>query len=289
MPLIEPVIRPPSEAESFYLQVTLGCSANKCAFCGAYWSKKFALKDRDEILADIKDGAEAYHDAKRVFLMDGDALAMPNSLLVPVLKELSAAFPYLTRVSSYANGYNLTSRTSEELKELKDNKLSLIYMGLESGDEKVLERCKKPCTAKSMVEAVRKADDAGIKSSVIVLLGLGGRMHSREHVEGTIEALNKMQPRYLSFLSLMLIPGTPLYHDAVKGTFSELGPKELLTEMRDIIKGLELDGTIFRSDHASNYVPLEGRFPKDKEKLIATLNAAIAGKLHMRPEWERGL
>jgi radical SAM superfamily enzyme YgiQ (UPF0313 family) len=224
-----------------------------------------------------------------VFLMDGDALAAPNSFLVPILKDLSAAFPLLTRVSSYANGYNITKRTSQELQELKDNKLSLIYMGLESGNEAVLEMCKKSSTAGNMVEAVRKAEEAGIKSSVIVLLGLGGRKFSREHVEGTIEALNRMRPRYLSFLSLILIPGTPLFNDAIKGAFTELSPKELLTEMRDIIKGLELNGTIFRSDHASNYVPLEGRFPKDKDKLIFALNAAIGGKLGMRSEWERGL
>jgi radical SAM superfamily enzyme YgiQ (UPF0313 family) len=289
VPIVEPVIRPPSEAGSFYLQVTLGCSANCCTFCGAYWGKKFSLKDRKEISADIREGAKRYPDTRRVFLMDGDALAAPNSFLIPILKDLSAAFPLLTRVSSYANGYNITKRTSEELQELKENKLSLIYMGLESGSEAVLETCKKACTAQNMIEAIRKADEAGIKSSVIVLLGLGGRKFSREHVEGTIQALNRAQPRYLSFLSLILIPGTPLFNDAVKGAFSELAPKELLTEMRDIIKGLELNGTIFRSDHASNYIPLEGRFPKDKDKLIHALNAAIGGKLSMRSEWERGL
>lgn len=289
MPIVEPVIRPPSEADSFYLQVTLGCSANKCGFCGAYRSKDFSIKSREEISADIRRGAELYPDTRRVFLMDGDALAASNAVLVPVLKELSAAFPHLARISTYANGFNITTRTPEELKELKDNKLSLIYIGLESGSEKILKMCSKPCTAGSMVDAVRKADEAGIKSSVIVLLGLGGMKHSREHVAGTIEALNKMQPRYLSFLSLILIPGTPLYAAAVKGDFSELAPKELLAEMRDIIKGLELDGTIFRSDHASNYVPLEGRFPKDKEKLIGTLNDAIGGKLSLRADWERGL
>ncbi|MDD4013559.1 MAG: radical SAM protein [Candidatus Omnitrophica bacterium] len=289
MPLIEPAIRPPSEADSFHLQVTTGCSSNRCSFCAAYRSKPFSIKPLEEIYSDIRQGAVIRPGARRVFLMDGDALAAGNEFIVPVLKGLNLSFPYLSRISSYANGYNLTSRTQEELKELRDNKLSLVYIGLESGSEKVLEMCKKPCTAGDMVRAVRKADDAGIKSSVIVLLGLGGRRLSREHVEGTIEALNRMQPRYLSFLSLMVIPGTPIYRDVVKGEFSELGPKELLAEMRDIITGLELNRTVFRSDHASNYIPLEGRFPRDKEKLIELLNAAMGGVIRMRTEWERGL
>jgi radical SAM superfamily enzyme YgiQ (UPF0313 family) len=210
MPIIEPAIRPPAEADSFLLQVTLGCSVDSCTFCGAYKKKPFCAKDPTEISADIRGHAKRYPDTRRVFLMDGDALALANGKLVPILKELQAAFPQLTRVSSYANGCNILRKTDAELAELAEHRLSLIYMGLESGSQAVLDRCRKASSVEDMVTAVRRAADLGIKSSVIVLLGLGGKRHSGEHVEGTIKALNRMQPRYLSFLSLMVIPGTPL-------------------------------------------------------------------------------
>ena len=288
MPIIEPVIRPPAEADSFLLQVTTGCTANSCTFCGAYPGKPFRVKSMAEIAADIKAAGRFYPETRRVFLMDGDALAVNNAKLLKILEFLNNTFPKLTRIASYANGYNLTGRSDRELQQLFDHKLRLLYIGLESGSQEILNRCRKRATAAEMIAAVCRAEQAGIKSSVIVLLGLGGKRDSGLHVRETITALNRMQPRYLSFLSLMLIPGTPLYQDAQSGRFEELNSVELLMETRNIITGLELKHTVFRSDHASNYLPLEGRLPADKEKLLILLNEALHGQIKLRPEFLRG-
>ncbi len=289
MTIIEPVIRPPSEAGSFLLQITTGCSSNHCTFCGAYAGKPFVVKDAAEIKEDIAVWASRFPGTRRVFLMDGDALVVKNDRLLPILKELRTAFPKLTRISSYANGYNITTRSTEELKELFEHKIKVIYIGLESGSQQVLDLCKKRSTAVEMVEAVKRAQDAGIKASVIVLLGLGGKVLSKEHVQNTIKALNRMQPRYLSFLSLMLIPGTPAYTEAQEGRFEELNSKELLREMYDIIKELDLEKTIFRSNHASNFLALEGVFPKDKETILNALDHALEGEIGLKPDFLRGL
>ncbi len=215
MAIVEPVIRPPAEANSLLLQVTLGCSAN--------------------------------------------------------------------------NGSNITRKSEHELTELYEHKLSLIYMGLESGSQGILDRCGKSSSVEQMIEAVNKADKARIKSSVIVLLGLGGKKYSEEHVKGTMAALNRMQPRYLSFLSLMILPGTSLAQEARNGDFQELNSIELLKESYEIIKGIELKKTIFRSNHASNYLALEGTFPKDKMMLLNILKFAVNGEVRLRPEILRGL
>ena len=289
MSIVEPVIRPPAEADSFLLQVTLGCSANSCSFCGAYKSKTFCVKARKEIMADINCYARRYQNTRRVFLMDGDALVLANGKLVPILEELDVAFPLLARISSYANGCNITRKNDRELAELYKHKLSLIYMGLESGSQGVLDRCGKSSSVEEMIEAVNKAVKSQIKSSVIVLLGLGGKKHSEEHVKGTIAALNRMQPRYLSFLSLMVIPGTQLAEEVRRGEFEELDSVELLKESYEIIKGLDFKKTVFRSDHASNYLALEGAFPKDKMTLLNIMESAISGEIRLKPESLRGL
>ena len=289
MPIVEPFIRPPSEADSFLLQVSLGCSSDSCSFCGAYKSKTFRVKDSIEIMSDIDRHARRNGGTRRVFLMDGDALVLPSSKLVPILEKLERVFSRLSRVSSYANGYNITRKTDEELAELCQHKLGLIYMGLESGSQSLLDRCGKTSSVEQMIEAVRKAEKAGIKSSVIVLLGLCGRQYSAEHVKATAEALNRMQPRYLSFLSLMVIPGTPLAEEVRRGDFVELDALGFLREAHEIIKSLELKRTVFRSNHASNYLALEGAFPKDKAALLNQLEAAIDGEISLRPEGLRGL
>jgi len=289
MSLVEPVFRPPSEADSFLLRVTVGCSSDDCAFCGMYKMKSFRVKDPAEVFTDIDQYARRFPAARRVFLMDGDALVLSNAKLIPVLDKLGQAFPRLTRVSSYANGFNITKKTDAELEALAARKLDLIYMGLETGSQEVLDRCGKVSSVCEMIEAVRRAEGAGIRSSVMVLLGLGGRECSDEHIRGTIEALNAMQPRYLSFLSLMIVPGTPLAGELKRGTFKELDARGLLQECYEIVAGLELRRTVFRSNHASNYLPLEGVFPKDKPALLETLRAALAGKTGLRPDLFRGL
>jgi radical SAM superfamily enzyme YgiQ (UPF0313 family) len=289
MPIIEPAIRPPSEGDSFLLQVTLGCSSNECTFCGAYLNKPFKVKEMSEVAQDIADEAKVAPQTRRVFLMDGDALVLNNEKLLPTLKKLRESFFDLGRVSAYANGYNITKRSDAELIELYQNKLQLIYMGLESGSQAVLDRCHKRSSVEEMITAVTRAQAVGIKASVIVLLGLGGEEHSLEHIAGTIAALNKMQPRYLSFLSLMVIPGTQLHKQVKNKDFQLLDSNELLREAHAIIAGLELTKTIFRSNHASNYLPLEGRFPQDKNKLLSSLASALAGGTRLRPDFLRGL
>ncbi len=289
MSIIEPVIRPPAEADSFLLQVTLGCSVNFCSFCGAYQNKPFRIKDDEEILDDINQYFRWNKNARRVFLMDGDALVLSNQKILPILRKLKETFPKLSRISSYANGHNIAQRNQHELKELRDHSLSLVYMGLESGSQKILDYCGKHSSVEEMIEAANKAAMVRIKSSVIVLLGLGGVKYSKEHVKGTIEALNLMQPRYLSFLSLMIIPGTPLAEEIKKGAFQELSSIELLKESYAIINGLKLNGTIFRANHASNYISLGGVLPKDKNKLLHILESAINGDVELKPEILRGL
>ena len=289
MPLIDPIIRPPAEADSLLLQITAGCSANTCSFCGAYKRKPFRLIDPSIIYDDIRKAAKLYPLTRKIFLLDGDALVLSNNKLIPILEQINQSFPHISRISSYANGHNISQKTQENLKELADHKLTLIYMGLESGSQKVLDNCGKKSSASEMIEAVNRATEVGIKTSAIVLLGLGGKENSAEHVAATSSALNKMQPRYLSFLSLMLIKGTPLYEQTRTGKFTELDSTELLQESYDIIKNLELTKTIFRSNHASNYLALEGRFPKDKSTLLQTLSAALNHQLPLRPEFFRAL
>jgi len=289
MPIIEPVIRPPAEANSFLLQITTGCSANTCTFCGAYKGKPFKVKPLDEILGDIQSYANYNPKVRKVFLMDGDALVLNNSKLIPILEALNQAFPRLTRIAAYANGDQICSRTNEELKTLVSLKLKLFYIGLETGSQEILNDVHKKPTVAEMVQGVIAAQKAEIKSSVIVLLGIGGKEKSKLHIQETIKALNVMQPKLLSFLSLMLVPGTPLYEEYRKGRFNPIDSKDLLIESYEILKGLDCKQTIFRCNHASNYLPLEGRLPADKDRLLRDLSEGISGKQGLKPELFRGL
>ncbi|MFH1416034.1 MAG: radical SAM protein [Elusimicrobiota bacterium] len=283
------IIRPPSEAENFLLQVTTGCSSDNCTFCGAYADKPFSIKTYEEIVTDIETGSRMYPGIRRVFLLDGDALAVPNRRLIPVLKKLGESFTGITRISSYVNGYNITNRSDTEIEELYTDKLRLVYIGLESGSQKILDICRKRSGVKEMTDAVIRMKRAGIKSSVIVLLGLGGKEHSEEHVYETVKALNRMQPRYLSLLTVMLIPGTGLWKQARRGDFEELDSTGLLNEAYGIVKGLALEGTVFRSNHASNYLSIEGKLPRDRKSILDKLEKGIYGTIKLRPEYLRGL
>ncbi len=289
MPLQEPVIRPPSEAESFLLQVTLGCSQNTCTFCGAYIDKPFTMKAMAETEADIGEQARYCPDTSRVFLCDGDALVLSNERLVPVLDLLNRTFPKLTRISSYANAHNILNKTPEELLALSERKLSLIYMGLESGSDTVLRSIKKKANASEMIEAVQNAKAAGITAHVIVLLGLGGHAHSRAHIQASAQAVSAMDPRFVSLLSVMLVPGTALYEEARAGIFTELRPHELLQETKWFLEDVHCSRTLFFANHASNYLPLQGRLPKDKNALLSLVDAALTGSVRLKPGFLRGL
>jgi coproporphyrinogen III oxidase-like Fe-S oxidoreductase len=285
------VIRPPSEADSYILQVTYGCSHNHCTFCGTYLDKPFQARPLDDVRQDIALARKFLPDTRRVFLADGNALVLSPRRLMLILDELAAAFPSLQRVAAYANARDLLQKSRDELKLLREKGLRLVYLGLESGHDEVLRRINKGATAAEMIEAVQRTQVEGIRISVIGLLGIAGPELSAAHAEATGRVVSAMDPRYLSLLTLMLVPGTPLHQQWRQGTFQLLESDALLSELRQIILCLEgLSGCIFRTNHASNYLPLAGTLPKDKPRLLTTLDAAIcSGRAALRPEAWRAL
>jgi radical SAM superfamily enzyme YgiQ (UPF0313 family) len=283
------VIRPPSEANSFILQITYGCAHNKCTFCGTYLNESFKVRPIKDVLTDIKEAATYEPETRRVFLCDGDAMILPNNKLIVILDALKQSFPELQRVGIYANARNILTKTEDELKELAAHKLTIGYMGLESGNPEILKRVKKGATREDMIEAVRKAQKCGIKMSVIAILGIAGRELSKQHAMDTASAVSQMNPRYFSLLTLMLVPGTELCNDYEAGRFELPTPKEFLEELRLVIDGIDSPNTIFRTNHASNYAPLEGTFNKDKARILKELDTYLAGEHHLRPEFLRGL
>ncbi|MDH4138318.1 MAG: radical SAM protein [Anaerolineae bacterium] len=288
------VVRPPSEAWSYILQITYGCSHNECTFCSTYLDKPFRVRPAQEVLEDIEMARSYVPHTRRVFLADGNALVLSNRQLVPILDALDKAFPNLERVSIYANAQDILRKSEEELTTLYRKKLGMIYMGLESGDDDILRRVKKGATAAEMVEAVKKAQAVGFEMSAIGILGLGERQHSREHAIATGQVVSAMDPAYFSLLTLMVVPGTELYRQYQAGEFVLIEPLEMLAEMRVMIQHMEgLTNCVFRTNHASNYLPLAGTLPQDKEKLLATLDRALVhlarGESVLRPEYLRAL
>lgn len=285
------IIRPPSEAGSYLLQVTYGCSQNTCTFCPTYLEKSFGVRAEQGVLEDIEMAKTAAPHTRRVFLCDGNGLVLSQRRLKTILEALNSAFPALQRVGIYANARDILNKSSQELAELCKLKLTIIYIGLESGSDEVLRRVKKGATSQEMIEAVRQAQAAGLKVSVIGLLGLGGLDMWREHAEATGRAVSQMDPRFFSLLTLMIVPGTELYDEWRQGSFALPEPLDMLREMRLIIDNLHgLSGCIFRTNHASNYLPLAGTLPRDKEKLVQTIDEALhAGDACLRPEFLRGL
>lgn len=285
------VIRPPSEAESYILQVTYGCSHNKCTFCPTYLDKPFSVRPINEVMEDIKLAHNFMPQVHRVFLADGNAMVLSTQKLMPILDTLNSAFPELQRIGIYANAVDILHKTDSELKELHSRKLSIIYIGLESGSNKVLARVNKGATAEKMIEAVRKAQNAGFKVSVIGLLGLGGTDLWEEHAVATGKAVSAMNPLYFSLLTLMVVPGTELYRQWKNGQFILPEPLDMLKELKVVIENINVSsGCIFRTNHASNYLPLAGRLPNDKEKLLKIIEQTLAeGESSLRPEGLRGL
>ena len=285
------VIRPPSEAESYILQVTYGCSHNKCTFCPTYLDKSFRVRPVNEVMGDIEIAQNLMPQTRRVFLADGNALVLSNQKLMPILDTLNSSFPGLQRVGIYANAGDILRKTDQELKELSAKKLLIIYIGLESGSNRVLKKVNKGATAEEMIEAVNKAQNAGFKVSVIGLLGLGGTDLWKEHAVATGKAVSAMNPLYFSLLTLMIVPGTELYRQWEEKEFILSEPLDMLREMRVVIENINVSsGCIFRTNHASNYLPLAGRLPNDKERLLKVIDQALAeGESRLRPEFLRGL
>ena len=274
--LNKPLFRPPAEADSLILQIDEGCPYNRCTFCGMYRDTRFREKSLPEIRLLIEQESAGAPEAKRVFLADGDVMRRPFEDLQLILESLAQYLPMLARVNVYATGNALVAKTNTQLRSLRSLKMNTLYMGLESGDKITLLNVHKAETAEIMVEACNRAQECGLKMSVMFLLGLGGVVRSQEHAEATALVLNRMQPRLLSALRIVPVAGTDLYKDLNAGRFVQLTEYAIVQELRTVISLLDLNNTVFRANHASNVVPIEARFPRDKSKLLADLDEMLA-------------
>ncbi|WP_367359825.1 radical SAM protein [Syntrophus sp. (in: bacteria)] len=282
-------IRPPSEADSILLQVTLGCSHNRCTFCGTYRDKGFRIKDNDIILSDIRYAARHMSHNNRLFLMDGDALIIPQKRLMWILEQIEEHLPRVQQVGAYANVKSIKKKTSEELEELRRHNLRILYLGVETGDDEIREAIQKGSDAATCIEMGRKLKEAGIQVWVTVLLGIGGREKSLRHARATGELLSAMDPDFVGALTVMLIPGTPLHEDYLHGRFELPDQAGLLMELREMIAHTNLSRGYFFSNHASNYLPIKAKFPGGKQKALDLIDAALRGDVRLKPEWMRAL
>jgi radical SAM superfamily enzyme YgiQ (UPF0313 family) len=281
------VIRPPSEADSLIVQVTYGCSNNTCDFCGTYLDKPFAVRPFDEVVEDITGlPVTVRQRVRRVFLADGDAMALSGRKLDQVLDLLHRALPNLERVSSYANARNLLAKSVDELAALRERGIELLYLGLESGDEQTLTDIHKGMTVAEQIEGCRRASEAGMQLSVTAILGLAGRERSLIHARATGEALSAIDPEYIGILTLMLPPGTAMERRVATRQLVLPDSIGILRELREIVAHIDVTDSLFRCNHASNYLPIGGRLPKDKEAILATLDRVLTApeSTQLRPE-----
>ena len=282
--------RPPSEADSYILQATIGCSWNACTYCDMYREKRFRVRPLDEVLDDIAAAGRRFGPrVEKVFVADGDPLVMPLDHWEPLLAACKAAFPRLRRVSTYAMATNVLEKPPEELAALRSAGLQLLYVGPESGDDEVLKRIAKGSDFAAHVEAARRARDAGLELSVIFLLGAGGTERSEAHARASARLASAMDPAYLAALTLTVVPGTPLATLERRGRFRLPGTPDLLRELRTFVADTKVSDAVFRTNHASNYLPLGGRLPADGPRILEVIDAALAGRVPLRPEWARGL
>ncbi|MDO9083894.1 MAG: radical SAM protein [Humidesulfovibrio sp.] len=283
------MIRPPAEAESILLQVSLGCSHNKCDFCPAYKGKRFAIKSPERIRAALDHAAAHLPDVRRVFLCDGDALILPQDRLEALLADIRQRLPQVTRISAYANAKALSRKTEAELSRLRGLGLGALYLGLESGSDAVLADMHKWGDVDEHLRQGAKAKQAGLKLSVTVLLGLGGRARARQHAEATGRALSRLDPEQAAALALMVVPGTPLHERQERGEFEPQDDQGLLQELYWLLEATELSGGLFFSNHASNPLRLKLRLPRDKQAGLALVQAALDGQTPLVPKAYRGL
>lgn len=285
--------RPPSEADSLILQATIGCSYNECTFCGMYRDKRFRVRRLEELEAEIAWAGEHLGPGRvhKVFLADGDALVAKKSFLRAILERLNETFPALRRVSCYASPQSLQVRSVEEMAELREAGLTLYYLGIESGHDQVLAELEKGVDAAEMVRVANKAHAAGVKLSTMILLGAGGRRLSLEHARASARVVNAIGPRFVSTLVMTPVEGTPLGEADARGAVDHLDPVELAAELRAFLAALELRGSVFRSNHASNTLALAGTLPKDQAALVAALDRVLAHPeaAPFVPDWLRGL
>lgn len=284
------IIRPPSEAYSLLLQVTVGCSHNKCTFCGTYRQKKFKIKPLEQIKKDLKE-ARHYEGVDRVFLCDGDALIIPQLRLKEIFELINENLPDVERIGTYANAKSILRKSPEELKELKALGLDIIYLGVETGNAELLKKIHKGVTYEQMVDAGRRVKEAGITLSVTVLLGLGGIEKSIEHAMDTAKIISDMDPDYVGALTLMLIPETELYDDYLAGRFVLPDKFGFIRELYLMIEKSNFTDCYFTSNHASNYLSIKARLPREKELNLKMIGSVIDEKdlSRIRPEYLRGL
>jgi radical SAM superfamily enzyme YgiQ (UPF0313 family) len=280
-------IRPPPEAYSILLQVTLGCSHNKCTFCGTYKDKPFRIKDNDIILSDILFASKYMRRQDRVFLMDGDALIIPQKRLMWILERIKEHLPWVKRVGAYANIKSIRMKSLQELVELRENGLGKLYLGVETGDDEIRKKIHKGSSVQHCLEMGKRVKDAGMELIVMVLLGVAGKVKSLDHARATGELLSAMNPSYVAALTVILIPGTPLWEEYERGDFELPDERGLLIEMKEMIAHTNLSGGIFASNHASNYLPVKVRLPEGKKEALDLIDAALRGEIGLKPEWMR--
>lgn len=283
------IIRPPSEANSIIIQTTVGCSHNKCTFCGTYKGVRFKIKDESIIERDIVLASRHFPFLKRVFLCDGDALILPQKKLLWILQLIRQHMPWIQRVGLYGNAKSILMKSPSELEELKDLGLGIVYLGVESGDAETLKTIRKGVSPERMIEAGKRIKDAGITLSVTVLLGIAGVDHSLEHAQATGWILSEIDPHFVGALTLMILPNTPLGEDYRKGLFKMPDQRGLLKELREMLLHTNLSRGLFMSNHASNYLPIKVKFPGGKEKALGIIDAALQGAIPLKPEWLRAL
>ena len=283
------IFRPPSEANSILLQVSTGCSHNKCSFCGMYKESRFSIKSDDIIMADIEFAAQHCRGQRRLFLCDGDSLIIPQKRLVPILQAIRTKLPWVERVGTYANTKSIAMKSLDELRELQSLGLTIAYMGLESGDDLILEKINKGSDRQTMIEMGKKIRSAGIKLSITVILGIGGPERSHVHASQSGAALSEIDPEFVGALSLMLTPETPLYEQWQQGRFILPGPQEMLAELRTMLEHTELSDGYFHANHASNYLPIKARLPQEKKATLELIDRALNGEIGLKPEYMRGL
>jgi radical SAM superfamily enzyme YgiQ (UPF0313 family) len=283
------IYRPPSEADAYILQATIGCSWNHCTYCDMYRDKSFRVRDLAETLADIDGAARALGPrVEKVFVADGDALVLPVDHWRPILERLHERFPRLRRVSAYAMARNVLGKSDAELAELRAGGLSTLYVGLESGDDATLKRIAKGDDAAAHVEAARRAHAAGMELSVIALLGIAGE-RSDAHARATADVVTRMSPGFFAALTVTVVPGTPLAQLRAKGRFDVPAVPDLLRELRTMNDLARPTDAVFRTNHASNHLPLAGRLPRDRARIVDVIDAAIEGRIPLRSEALRGL
>ena len=284
-----PVYRPPGEWRSFLVQATIGCSHNGCTFCGMYKSKKFRVRPLEDILGDIREAAWFYDRYEKVFICDGDAIAMDTQDLLTIIQEIKKDFPYCRLISTYAGPKSTLKKTPEELRQLREAGLGRAYLGIETGMEALLKSTNKGVSRAQMLQAGTMLREAGIDLWGIILIGLGGREQSMENARETAKIVTEMRPQHLSAMNYTPVAGTKLGDQALRGEFQVLSAQESLLETAELIRGLDVQGMHFTSDHASNYLPLKGTLNEDRDKLLGLIDGAVQGTVSIRSEHNRGL